>query len=76
LSDSVPIQNGIKQGDICFIATAFQLCLDYDIKMVQENLVRLKLNGRHQLLAYVDDMHLLGENVDALHKNRKFNLCQ
>jgi hypothetical protein len=26
LSDSFPIQNGLKQGDGCPIATAFQLC--------------------------------------------------
>jgi hypothetical protein len=31
--------------------------------------VGLKLNGTHQLLAYTDDMNLLGENIDAIKKN-------
>jgi hypothetical protein len=36
---------------------------------VQENQVRLKLNGTHQLLAYADDVNLLGDNIDTLKKN-------
>jgi hypothetical protein len=27
-----------------------------------------KLNGTHQLLAYVDDMNLLGNNIDTINK--------
>jgi hypothetical protein len=33
--------------------------------MVQENQVELKLNGTHQLLAYADDVNLLGDNTDT-----------
>jgi hypothetical protein len=33
---------------------------------VQENLVELKLNGTHQLLAYADDVNLLGDNIDNI----------
>jgi hypothetical protein len=29
----------------------------------------LKLNGTHQLLAYSDDVHLLGDNIDTIKKN-------
>jgi hypothetical protein len=29
----------------------------------------LKLNGTHQLLAYVDDMNLLGDNIATVNKN-------
>jgi hypothetical protein len=36
---------------------------------VQENQVGLKLNGAHQLMAYADDVNLLGENIDAINKN-------
>jgi hypothetical protein len=36
---------------------------------VQENLVQLKLNGTHQLLAYADDVNLLGDNTDTINKN-------
>jgi hypothetical protein len=28
--------------------------------------VRLKLNGTHQLLAYADDVNLLGDNIDVI----------
>jgi hypothetical protein len=39
----------------------------------QENQVGLKLNGTHQLLAYADDVNLLGDNilVDTIKKNTK-----
>jgi hypothetical protein len=31
--------------------------------------VGLKLNGTHQLLAYADDVNLLGDNIDIIEKN-------
>jgi hypothetical protein len=36
---------------------------------VQENQVGLKLNGTRRLLAYVDDVNLLGDNIDTIKKN-------
>jgi hypothetical protein len=36
---------------------------------VHENQVGLKLNGTHQLLAYTDDVNLLGDNKDTIKKN-------
>jgi hypothetical protein len=38
---------------------------------VQENQVGLKLDRKHQLLAYADDVNLLGENIDIIKKNTK-----
>jgi hypothetical protein len=31
--------------------------------------VGLKLNGRHELLVYADDIYLLGDNIDTIKKN-------
>jgi hypothetical protein len=39
------------------------------MRKVQENQVGLKLNGTHQLLAYTDDVNLLGHNIDTVKKN-------
>jgi hypothetical protein len=38
---------------------------------VQENQVGLKFNGKHQSLAYADDVNLLGDNIDTIKKNKE-----
>jgi hypothetical protein len=72
LSDSFPIQNGLKQGD-SLSPLLFYFSLVYAIMKVQGNQVGLKLNETHQLLPYANDLNLLGDSIDAINKNRNFN---
>jgi hypothetical protein len=68
LAHNFPIQNGLIQED-ALSSLLFNFALQYAITKIQENQVRLKLNGTHQMLVYGDDVNLQGENIDTVRKN-------
>jgi hypothetical protein len=60
----------IFQGEIDFRGF-LHFALEYAIRKVQENQVGLRLDVTHQLMAYVEDVNLLGGNIDTIKKNTK-----
>jgi hypothetical protein len=68
LCNSFPIHKGLKKKR-SLSPLLFNFALEYAIRKVQENQVGLKLSGTHQLLAYTDDVNLLGDDIDTIQKN-------
>jgi hypothetical protein len=68
LSEIFPIRNGLKHGD-ALSPLLLNVALEYAINRVQVNKDGLKLNGTHQLLAYADDVNILGRSVHTVREN-------
>ena len=74
VSDMFPIRNGLKQGK-ALSPMFFNFALEYAIRRVQVNQNGLKLNGTHQLLAYADDVNILGGSVHNINKNAEASVA-
>jgi hypothetical protein len=70
LSDTFPIENGLKQGD-ALSPLLLNFALEYAIRKVQETQVSLELNGAHQLLLCADDIYLLGNSINIIKEKIK-----
>ena len=68
LSEIFPIRNGLKERD-ALSPLLFNFALEYAIKRVQVNQDGLTLNDTHQLLAYADDVNILGGSVHTVKEN-------
>jgi hypothetical protein len=58
----------LKQGD-ALSPLLFNFGLEWAIRRVQVNQDGLKLNGTHQLLAYADNVNILGGSIRAVKEN-------
>jgi hypothetical protein len=58
----------LRQGD-ALTPLLFNFALEYAIRRVEVDRDGLKLNGTHQLLAYADDVNILGGSVQTVKEN-------
>jgi hypothetical protein len=63
-----PIQNCLKRG-YAFLLLLFNFSLEYVLRKIQENQLRLTLHGTHQPLVYADNVNLLRDNIDTIQKS-------
>ena len=68
LSEMFPIRNGLKQG-VALLPLLFNFALEYAINRVQVNQDGLKFNCTPELLAYADDVNILGGSVHTVREN-------
>ena len=68
MSYSFPIENGLKQGD-ALSPLLFYFALQYAIRKVLETNLELDMKGAHQVLAYADDVNLIGDDIKTIERN-------
>jgi hypothetical protein len=68
LSDNFPTQSGLKQGD-ALSPLLFSFALQYAVRKVTVQQVKLKLHGTYQFLVYADDLNLLRNIINTTRRN-------
>jgi hypothetical protein len=69
LPDIFPDQNGPKEGN-SLSPLLFNFALEYDIRMVQESQVGLKLSGSQHILVCTAEINLLGVDMNKKEKGK------
>ena len=71
LSSSFPIDNGLSP-------LLSNFALEYAIRKAQEIRLGLRMNGTHQVLAYADDINLIGDDIRTIGRNADvlLNACK
>ena len=75
LSSSFPIENSLKQGAV-LSPPLFNFALEYAIRKVQKTNCGLNINGTHQVLAYADDINLIGDDIRKIERNVLLISCK
>jgi hypothetical protein len=65
----IPIHNGLRIGE-ALLPLFFNINLEYTIRKAQEHRKGLELNGTYQLRFCADVVNVLGENINAVKKNK------
>jgi hypothetical protein len=60
----------LKQGN-SLSPLIFNFALEYAISRFQENQEGLIPNGAYQILAYADDVNIVGYKIDTIQRNTK-----